>query len=166
MGTTLKKKEEKEKKNNSKMCQFAAGSRNCVGTKSSDLPSIKLLIIIPSYPYMKRVHFVKERIITMKVSYIIIFIILWYYSSVTSEADGLVNKVSMFDKDMMILIVFGLRGLSHEDEAQHALLCAFTLKDKIVDENISNVSIGITSGKILGFSILATLSPRLWRSPK
>ncbi|KAJ8717345.1 hypothetical protein PYW08_005744 [Mythimna loreyi] len=67
-------------------------------------------------------------------------------SSVTLEADGLVNKVSMFDKDMMILIVFGLRGLSHEDEAQHALLCAFTLKDKIVDQNIISVSIGVTSG--------------------
>lgn len=66
----------------------------------------------------------------------------------TLEADGLVNKVSMFDKDMMILIVFGLRGLSHEDEAQHALLCAFMLKDRIVDENIISVSIGVTSGKL------------------
>ncbi|KAH9633118.1 hypothetical protein HF086_006783 [Spodoptera exigua] len=54
----------------------------------------------------------------------------------------------MFDKDMMILIVFGLRGLSHEDEAQHALLCAHHIKDQIVDPNVLNVSIGVTSGKI------------------
>ncbi|XP_022816749.1 adenylate cyclase type 10-like [Spodoptera litura] len=67
-------------------------------------------------------------------------------SSLTSESGGLVNKVSMFDKDMMILIVFGLRGLSHEDEAQHALLCAYQIKNQIVDPNIINVSIGITSG--------------------
>ncbi|CAH0695976.1 unnamed protein product [Spodoptera exigua] len=67
-------------------------------------------------------------------------------SSLTSESGGLVNKVSMFDKDMMILIVFGLRGLSHEDEAQHALLCAHHIKDQIVDPNVLNVSIGVTSG--------------------
>uniref|UniRef100_A0A2A4J100 Guanylate cyclase domain-containing protein n=1 Tax=Heliothis virescens TaxID=7102 RepID=A0A2A4J100_HELVI len=67
-------------------------------------------------------------------------------SRVTSELGGLVNKVSMFDKDMMVLIVFGLRGLSHEDEAQHALLCAHEIKEKMVDHKIITVSIGVTSG--------------------
>nr|XP_049701323.1 adenylate cyclase type 10 [Helicoverpa armigera] len=67
-------------------------------------------------------------------------------SRVTSELGGLVNKVSMFDKDMMVLIVFGLRGLSHEDEAQHALLCAYEIKEKMVDEKIISTSIGVTSG--------------------
>lgn len=66
--------------------------------------------------------------------------------SVTSKADGYVNKVSMFDKDMMFLIVFGLRGLKHEMEAQNAILCAFELSEILVAENILSVSIGVTSG--------------------
>ncbi|XP_059059574.1 adenylate cyclase type 10-like [Achroia grisella] len=66
--------------------------------------------------------------------------------SVTSELDGLVNKVSMFDKDMMFLVVFGLRGLKHEDEAQNALLFAHQLREKLDDPNIINISIGVTSG--------------------
>ncbi|XP_075981642.1 adenylate cyclase type 10-like [Anticarsia gemmatalis] len=67
-------------------------------------------------------------------------------SSVASESNGLVNKVSMFDKDMMFLVVFGLRGLKHENEAQNAVLCAFELLEKLNDENILSVSIGVTSG--------------------
>ncbi|OWR40760.1 RNA recognition motif protein [Danaus plexippus plexippus] len=66
--------------------------------------------------------------------------------SVTSEAGGLVNKISMFDKDMMLLVVFGLRGLKHEDEAQKALQCASQLKESLDDVNIINVSIAVTSG--------------------
>ncbi|XP_060805393.1 adenylate cyclase type 10 isoform X1 [Amyelois transitella] len=68
--------------------------------------------------------------------------------SLASEAGGLVNKVSMFDKDMMFLVVFGLRGLKHEQEAQKALICAYQLKEKMDtgDPNIISVSIGVTSG--------------------
>ncbi|CAG4947636.1 unnamed protein product [Colias eurytheme] len=65
---------------------------------------------------------------------------------VTAKTGGLVNKVSMFDKDMMFLMVFGLRGLKHEDEAQNALLCANKLKEHLNDVNITTVSIGVTSG--------------------
>ncbi|CAK1552980.1 unnamed protein product [Leptosia nina] len=65
---------------------------------------------------------------------------------VTAETGGLVNKVSMFDKDMMFLMVFGLRGLKHEDEAQNALLCANQLKEHLNDVNITTVSVGVTSG--------------------
>lgn len=53
----------------------------------------------------------------------------------------------MFDKDMMFLVVFGLRGLKHEDEAQKALECACELKKKLNDDNIIRVGIGVTSGK-------------------
>ncbi|XP_053615027.1 adenylate cyclase type 10-like [Plodia interpunctella] len=71
-----------------------------------------------------------------------------FVCSLASEAGGLVNKVSMFDKDMMFLVVFGLRGLKHEQEAQKALLCAYQLKAKLdtADSNIISVSIGVTSG--------------------
>ncbi|KAJ0174028.1 hypothetical protein K1T71_010174 [Dendrolimus kikuchii] len=81
----------------------------------------------------------KETIETVNIAY-------QRVSSVTSASGGLVNKVSMFDKDMMFLVVFGLRGLKHEDEARKALLCAYKLKEKLNDENIITVSIGITSG--------------------
>lgn len=66
--------------------------------------------------------------------------------SVTSASGGLVNKVSMFDKDMMFLVVFGLRGLKQEDEAQMALQCAHQLKETLVEDNIISISIGVTSG--------------------
>lgn len=58
------------------------------------------------------------------------------------------NKVSMFDKDMMFLVVFGLRGLKQEDEAQKALMCAFKLKETLIESNhnVISVSIGVTSG--------------------
>lgn len=72
-----------------------------------------------------------------------------YISSISSQAGGLVNKVSMFDKDMIFLVVFGLRGLKHEEEAQKALLCAHCLKETLDDRNIISVSIGVTSGLCL-----------------
>lgn len=68
------------------------------------------------------------------------------FFSVTTKAGGLVNKVSMFDKDMMFLVVFGLRGLKHEDEARKALQCALTIKETLTDSNIISVGIGVTSG--------------------
>ncbi|XP_047997302.1 adenylate cyclase type 10-like [Leguminivora glycinivorella] len=66
--------------------------------------------------------------------------------STSSAAGGLLNKVSLFDKDLMFLLVFGLRGMSHGDEAQKGLLCAQALKDRLLDPNILSVSIGISSG--------------------
>ncbi|KOB67093.1 Uncharacterized protein OBRU01_20299 [Operophtera brumata] len=51
----------------------------------------------------------------------------------------------MFDKDMMFLVVFGLRGLKHELEAQKALQCALQLKTSLHNDNIYRVSIGVTS---------------------
>ncbi|XP_063366870.1 adenylate cyclase type 10-like [Cydia amplana] len=66
--------------------------------------------------------------------------------STSSVAGGLLNKVSLFDKDLMFLLVFGLRGMSHGDEAQKSLLCAQALKERLTDPNIISVSIGISSG--------------------
>ncbi|KAJ2948305.1 hypothetical protein O0L34_g7542 [Tuta absoluta] len=53
----------------------------------------------------------------------------------------------MFDKDMMFLVLFGLRGFKHEDEAQKALLCAYQLKETLLGPDILCVSIGVTSGR-------------------
>ncbi|XP_073953572.1 adenylate cyclase type 10-like [Choristoneura fumiferana] len=99
---------------------------------------------------VRRVVIVFLNIITKSVSEeLLIHIVDTAYKivcSVSSSSGGLVNKVSMFDKDMMFLVVFGLRGLKHEDEAQKALLCALTLKESLNDPNIISVSIGLTSG--------------------
>ena len=40
---------------------------------------------------------------------------------IVSKMRGVVNKVSLFDKDCMILVLFGLRGIEHEVESQNAL---------------------------------------------
>ncbi|KAI8419937.1 hypothetical protein MSG28_008555 [Choristoneura fumiferana] len=89
---------------------------------------------------VRRVVIVFLNIITKSVSEeLLIHIVDTAYKivcSVSSSSGGLVNKVSMFDKDMMFLVVFGLRGLKHEDEAQKALLCALTLKESLNDPNI------------------------------
>lgn len=68
----------------------------------------------------------------------------------------------MFDKDMMFLMVFGLRGLKHEDEAQNALLCANQLKEHLNDVNFTTVSVGVTSGQIsFSWSFGANYYPKL-----
>ncbi|XP_070499414.1 adenylate cyclase type 10-like [Chironomus tepperi] len=62
--------------------------------------------------------------------------------------EGVLNKVLLFDKDMMFLIIFGLRGMQHENESAIGLKCAHELHQtfKSWDEIIA-VSIGVTSGK-------------------
>lgn len=61
--------------------------------------------------------------------------------------EGIVNKVSLFDKDMMFLIIFGLRGFKHDVECQIGLRCASELHETFkIQKEISTVSIGVTSG--------------------
>lgn len=69
-------------------------------------------------------------------------------SSVVSTYEGILNKVLLFDKDMMFLSIFGLRGLQHENDAEIALRCAYELRETFKQwSEISRVSIGVTSGK-------------------
>lgn len=57
------------------------------------------------------------------------------------------NKVSLFDKDMMFLVIFGLRGMKHELESRVALRCAADLLETFETwPEIVSVSIGVTSG--------------------
>ncbi|XP_047537856.1 adenylate cyclase type 10-like [Vanessa atalanta] len=62
---------------------------------------------------------------------------------------GCVNKIILFDKDIMILVIFGLRGFKHESEAQAALKCAFSIKKSVSAlDGVIEVSIGVTTGQV------------------
>ncbi|CAH2095404.1 unnamed protein product [Euphydryas editha] len=62
---------------------------------------------------------------------------------------GCVNKIILFDKDIMILVIFGLRGFKHECEAQAALKCAYSVKKSVSAlDGVIEVSIGVTTGQV------------------
>lgn len=61
---------------------------------------------------------------------------------------GSVNKVSLFDKDVMLLIIFGLRGFNHEGEVAACLQCAYDIKQACCSlDGVSTVSVGVTTGQ-------------------
>lgn len=60
---------------------------------------------------------------------------------------GCVNKTSLFDKDLMFLCVFGLRGDKHELESQIGLRCASQLRrNLLLIKNVNSVTVGVTTG--------------------
>lgn len=62
--------------------------------------------------------------------------------------NGCVNKLSLFDKDLMLVVIFGLRGFKRELECQIALRCATQVHKAITDiPAVDSCSIGITTGK-------------------
>ncbi|CAB3233369.1 unnamed protein product [Arctia plantaginis] len=62
---------------------------------------------------------------------------------------GCVNKIILFDKDVMMLVIFGLRGFKHESEAQAALKCGYSIKKSVSAlDGVSEVSIGVTTGPV------------------
>ncbi|KAL6429124.1 hypothetical protein ACFW04_008123 [Cataglyphis niger] len=64
-----------------------------------------------------------------------------------NEMHGCVNKTSLFDKDLIFLCVFGLRGDKHELESQIGLRCASRLRqDLLAMSNIKSVTIAVTTG--------------------
>ncbi|KAJ3648252.1 hypothetical protein Zmor_020070 [Zophobas morio] len=68
--------------------------------------------------------------------------------SVVEKKNGCVNKVSFFDKDMMLVVIFGLRGFKHELECQMALRCARECHTAISHlPGVASTSIGVTTGK-------------------
>ena len=72
---------------------------------------------------------------------------LFIFYRIVSTHEGIVNKVSLFDKDMMFLMIFGLRGFKHEREARVGLRCAADLHETFKTwKEIKSVSIGVTSG--------------------
>ncbi|XP_076380390.1 adenylate cyclase type 10 [Megalopta genalis] len=60
---------------------------------------------------------------------------------------GCVNKTSLFDKDLMFLCVFGLRGDKHELESQIGLKCAAKVRNTLLTvENVKSVTVSVTTG--------------------
>lgn len=69
--------------------------------------------------------------------------------TIVSKVKGVVNKVSLFDKDVMMLVLFGLRGVKHELESQNALKSAYEIRKTISKmSTVKNVSVGITNGLV------------------
>ncbi|KAJ9600062.1 hypothetical protein L9F63_009643, partial [Diploptera punctata] len=67
--------------------------------------------------------------------------------SLVDAARGCVNKVSYFDKDLMMLIIFGLRGYKHELESQITLMCALEVRLACQAlDLVKTASIGVTTG--------------------
>lgn len=65
---------------------------------------------------------------------------------------GCVNKVSLFDKDLMFLVIFGFRGFKHELESQVALRCATECHHMVSKvKYVKSTSIGVTTGFFLVF---------------
>ncbi|KXJ77263.1 hypothetical protein RP20_CCG007993 [Aedes albopictus] len=61
--------------------------------------------------------------------------------------EGTVNKVSLFDKDVMFLIIFGLRGYKHDLDSQIALRCASEIRELYrTNPKVLSASIGVTTG--------------------
>jgi adenylate cyclase 10 len=55
--------------------------------------------------------------------------------------------VSLFDKDMIFLNIFGLRGFKHVNDAEIALRCAFEICETFKAWNeVEKVAVGVTSG--------------------
>ncbi|CAG9821448.1 unnamed protein product, partial [Phaedon cochleariae] len=68
--------------------------------------------------------------------------------SVVKNKYGCVNKISNFDKDLMLLVIFGLRGYKHELESQIALKCAIECTEKIkAMQYVLGIATGVTTGK-------------------
>ncbi|KAG7200287.1 hypothetical protein KM043_017753 [Ampulex compressa] len=66
---------------------------------------------------------------------------------IVGEMQGCVNKTSLFDKDLMFLCIFGLRGDKHELESQIGLRCAATLQTKLaIIKGVESVTVGVTTG--------------------
>ncbi|KAL0101169.1 hypothetical protein PUN28_018787 [Cardiocondyla obscurior] len=66
---------------------------------------------------------------------------------VVCKMHGCVNKTSLFDKDLIFLCIFGLRGDKHELESQIGLKCASKLRQKLsAIKNIESVTIAVTTG--------------------
>lgn len=66
--------------------------------------------------------------------------------------DGSVNKLSVDDKGVSLLAVFGLPPRSHEDDAERAVLAALAMSHNIQEAGL-RCSIGITTGRVIATAV-------------
>ncbi|KAL3270907.1 hypothetical protein HHI36_021415 [Cryptolaemus montrouzieri] len=78
------------------------------------------------------------------------YLVSEWYIKICENAEtyrGCVNKVSLFDKDIMFVLIFGLRGFKHDLECQYALKCASaTFECMNAHKDVKTVSIAVTTG--------------------
>lgn len=71
----------------------------------------------------------------------------FFSTRVVEDMQGCVNKVSIFDKDLMFLVIFGLRGFKHELESQIGLRCAAECRLSISAlPHVKTTSVAVTTG--------------------
>ncbi len=61
--------------------------------------------------------------------------------------EGSLNKFLMDDKGSTLIVVFGLPPISHQDDAERAVFCAFSIKRELNKQSIK-CSIGISTGLV------------------
>ncbi|XP_039261780.2 adenylate cyclase type 10-like [Styela clava] len=67
----------------------------------------------------------------------------------TSDMQGSLNKIFMFDKGCTFLVIFGLPGDKHEEEPANALQASFKICKELKQlPTLSFVSIGVTTGPV------------------
>lgn len=67
----------------------------------------------------------------------------------TSDMQGSLNKIFMFDKGCTFLVIFGLPGDKHEEEPANALQASFKISKELRQlPTLSFVSIGVTTGPV------------------
>ncbi|XP_014207878.1 adenylate cyclase type 10-like [Copidosoma floridanum] len=70
-----------------------------------------------------------------------------FVCGIVGEMQGCVNKTSLFDKDLIFLCIFGLRGDKHELESQIGLRCALKLRRGLAKyQYVQSVTVGVTTG--------------------
>ncbi|XP_073983726.1 adenylate cyclase type 10-like isoform X3 [Rhodnius prolixus] len=68
-------------------------------------------------------------------------------SNFVKNSYGLVNKMVMYDKDVMILAIFGMKGYKQKQETKRCLNCASKVRLALKDHHlIKDLSIGVTVG--------------------
>lgn len=81
-------------------------------------------------------------------SSIILTIKKFFSDRIVDEMKGCVNKISLFDKDYMVLCIFGLRGMKSYMESQIALQCGHDIRQNLIGiPEIQTVSCAVTTGK-------------------
>lgn len=69
------------------------------------------------------------------------------YFRIVSLMEGCVNKTSLFDKDLMFLCIFGLRGDKHYLESRRGLHCATKiLKELAKMSSTISATAAVTTG--------------------
>lgn len=73
-----------------------------------------------------------------------------YVYRIVNNYNGSVNKINFFDKDLLILVIFGFRRFKLDSECAVALKCSTECQHALFQiPGVRKVSIGVTTGDII-----------------